>query len=312
LDARISSSRPADNIAFLGTERPTVTNPRALGAEKARIPSEPTAGIEPAKIRITNAAQCHSATSAGGGESVAEPAFDVKPARTGRLTKRLTAAQVVAIRERRACGEKSVPLARAFGISQSMVCLITLGKVHADAGGPLTRRRVKLSSGLIERIRQHAIASADANACHGWSGYTNENGYAVVNFGGRVVLAHKSVLEQKLGRKLRDGEVSRHTCHVRHCTNERHLVPGSQADNVRDMVEAGRSLIGEADPASKLTERDVLDIRERASLGRVNYEALGRLHGVTGACIKKVIKGKTWRHLLPGAAAVTTATKGAA
>jgi hypothetical protein len=60
-------------------------------------------------------------------------------------------------------------------------------------------------------------------------------------------------------------------------------------------------------PSHKLTAEDVAEIRERASLGHVNYEALGRRHGVTGACIKKVLLGKSWRHLLPAAAVASAA-----
>lgn len=38
--------------------------------------------------------------------------------------------------------------------------------------------------------------------------------------------------------------VVRHTCDVGLCCNPRHLVPGTQADNMRDRVERGRSRLG--------------------------------------------------------------------
>jgi hypothetical protein len=51
-----------------------------------------------------------------------------------------------------------------------------------------------------------------------------------------------------LGLEHGDGLVARHTCHNAPCVNVRHLIPGTPADNSRDMVEAGRSLIGDRNP----------------------------------------------------------------
>jgi hypothetical protein len=51
-----------------------------------------------------------------------------------------------------------------------------------------------------------------------------------------------------LGLELGDGLVARHTCHDPGCVNVRHLIPGTPADNSRDMIEAGRSLTGPRNP----------------------------------------------------------------
>ena len=52
--------------------------------------------------------------------------------------------------------------------------------------------------------------------------------------------AHRYALERKLGRELEPGEVARHTCDNPICVNPDHLLPGTQRDNVDDMMRRGR------------------------------------------------------------------------
>lgn len=54
---------------------------------------------------------------------------------------KLTEADVREIRERRFAGEKQPALAAAFGVTQSLISIITLGKNWKHVGGPVDRRR---------------------------------------------------------------------------------------------------------------------------------------------------------------------------
>lgn len=153
---------------------------------------------------------------------------------------KLSCDAILSIRERAATGETTTALGRAFGVSQGLVSLICLGKVRRDVGGPFTRRRHQVGT-LAERLRIFAIVPSDPKACWCWSGRLDKDGYPQIKFRGRDLAAHRCSLELKLGRSLRDDEVTRHTCHKRSCTNQDHLIPGSIADNNRDMIEAGRA-----------------------------------------------------------------------
>lgn len=55
-------------------------------------------------------------------------------------------------------------------------------------------------------------------------------------------LAHRAALAEKLGRPVVG--VARHTCDVPACVNPDHLIEGTQADNVHDMVDRDRQAKG--------------------------------------------------------------------
>jgi hypothetical protein len=57
-------------------------------------------------------------------------------------------------------------------------------------------------------------------------------------------------------------------------------------------------LVGEAHPMHKLTEEQVLRIRELWTVGHRNVKVLARNHGVSQANIKKIVTNRTWKHML--------------
>lgn len=63
--------------------------------------------------------------------------------------------------------------------------------------------------------------------------------------GRRLVLLHRWVMEQALGRPLERHEIVRHRCDNPPCFLYEHLVLGTHDDNMGDMVERGRSRRGE-------------------------------------------------------------------
>lgn len=79
--------------------------------------------------------------------------------------------------------------------------------------------------------------------CWPWLGGTDADGYGrMVEWfgGGSVVAAHVYAAEIAFGARP-VGYVVRHLCHNRACCNPRHLAYGTQAENVEDMIRAGRA-----------------------------------------------------------------------
>jgi DNA invertase Pin-like site-specific DNA recombinase len=98
-----------------------------------------------------------------------------------------------------------------------------------------------------------------------------------------------------------------HKCDNRQCVNPEHLYLGTHSDNMRDRKERARTTKGEKagpvqyperfkgsnNPASKLTEADVLTIRGRKERGD-SYAAIARDYEVSKQAIYLIVKRKNW------------------
>lgn len=113
-------------------------------------------------------------------------------------------------------------------------------KRHRNNGdpGPAEIRPHNLSA--FERFMRNVDDSGGPDACHPWTGRTNDWGYGVFDVGDRSHLAHRWLLGHVRGRPLGSGEETRHRCDNPPCCNPAHLQDGDRMDNVRDMTERGR------------------------------------------------------------------------
>lgn len=97
-----------------------------------------------------------------------------------------------------------------------------------------------------------------------------------------------------------------HSCDNPRCCRPDHLRAGTQADNMRDAWGRGRMKSnitpelrkGENNPAHKLTEAQVADLREKYWNGSKSQRDLGQLYGVSQSVVHNIISGKTWRHVV--------------
>lgn len=151
----------------------------------------------------------------------------------------------------------------------------------------------------LARFALEIDASGGPDACHPWQGKPDTHGYGRFNLrGGAYYLAHRLALQLALGRQLQPNEDSRHSnaCTTRLCCNQRHLQPGSKADNVADRVAAGRCAIAERNAQTKLTREIALDIFLRRSAGQ-SIASLAREHEVATATVRRIMSGAAWRHV---------------
>jgi hypothetical protein len=138
------------------------------------------------------------------------------------------------------------------------------------------------------------VAPPDENGCHLWTACTSQGGYGRFRYLGRIVKAHRYAA----GMVDWPPEiVTRHLCNVAACVNPEHLTFGSHADNMRDMVDAGRQAKGVDHGGAKLTEEQVLEIRRRYAAGGVTQRALGDEYGVDHSLISNIVRRKKWTHL---------------
>jgi len=157
----------------------------------------------------------------------------------------------------------------------------------------------------LRRFWSH-VDRRGANECWPWLGACWKNGYG--KFGTRTGKkktwrVHKLVCIQTHG-PLPKNYGALHTCDFRACCNPDHVYPGTQARNMRDMVERGRSphtqQVGEQNGRAKLTWPRVRDIRARA--GSVTQQDLAAQHGVSTQTISAIVCNAIWKE--PAAEAV--------
>lgn len=155
-----------------------------------------------------------------------------------------------------------------------------------------------LQPSFFERHRDR-IAFAGPDDCWLWTGGTDDKGYGSVWARGKMRLAHREAYEAKNGAGSAKGLVVRHRCDTPLCVNHGHLLLGTQADNVRDMVERQRQARGAANGHAKLTEADVMVIRATHISGSSthSHRALARQFGVRHAVIGKIIRRERWGHV---------------
>lgn len=134
--------------------------------------------------------------------------------------------------------------------------------------------------------------------CHIWTGSPRcRQGYGGIRYQGKQRLAHRVAWFLEYG--VWPEPCALHRCDTPACVNVEHLFLGTIGDNVRDCVAKGRHKatprLGEANPSTKLTPADVLEIR--ALEGLESQAAIGRRFGVCRSTIDAILKGRTWRHV---------------
>ena len=75
--------------------------------------------------------------------------------------------------------------------------------------------------------------------------------------------------------------------------NASNLRYGTPAENISDTARHGRRRFGERHPSSKLTERDVIEIRQSLS----PLSMLAKKFGVSASHIQAVRSRRIWRHI---------------
>lgn len=137
--------------------------------------------------------------------------------------------------------------------------------------------------------------------CWEWQGGRDWNNYGAFYKQGerrRPFKAHRFAFEDKNG-PIPDGLVICHKCDNPPCCNPTHLFAGTYKDNMQDCSRKGRTtkLHGAECHNSKLTDSDVVKIREMYSSGGETHRSLASKFGVEKNTITVILNRKGWKHV---------------
>lgn len=139
---------------------------------------------------------------------------------------------------------------------------------------------------VICRFWSH-VQKLGPNECWIWTGPIAEPGYGKIGSCGQRVYAHRLAWELANG-PWDSGLFVLHKCDNKVCCNPNHLYLGTQAENMRDRDERGRS------GTAKLNRQAVKVIRWAWKRG-VRQKRLAELHGISASLIWMIVHGRSWR-----------------
>ena len=126
------------------------------------------------------------------------------------------------------------------------------------------------------------------------------NGYpwiTLVNNGKHsTVTIHQLVLETFVG-PCPPGEECRHLNGIHAHSYLTNLAWGTHSENVKDTFRHGKTHQGMDHPQNRLTDDQVLKIRELFAQGGYSKAKLGRMFNVTQENIGHIVRRKRWTHL---------------
>ena len=146
----------------------------------------------------------------------------------------------------------------------------------------------------VERFWAKVDKSAGDEGCWEWTASKFKSGYGAFSIKSRMLRSHR--LSAAMAGIDIEGLVVCHQCDNPVCVNPAHLFSGTQADNLRDMNVKDRNAKGSSHGASKLTEEDVVEIKERLRAGETQ-ESIGEDFGVGSRAISLINRGKRWKHV---------------
>ena len=179
---------------------------------------------------------------------------------------------------------------------------------------------IKLESLTEAQILKFWSNVHKTDGCWMWMGNKNELGYGISSINHRNFKAHRVswfIHHHNLPERM----CVLHRCDNPPCVNPAHLWIGTMKDNTDDMVRKGRSgpanhpetlrrgdnhyrhihpelSFGERNPAHKLIEAQVIEIRKRYSSEGISQSALAREYGVHPHSVCLIVHRKAWKHLL--------------
>ena len=154
---------------------------------------------------------------------------------------------------------------------------------------------IELSEKDIERFWRK-VEKKSEDECWEWLACKSGCGYGQSTIKKKKYGAHRISWLLHNGEIL-DGLLVCHRCDNPACVNPSHLFLGTQKDNIGDMHKKERGMVGEKQKMHKLTEKQVIEIREKYIPYKYSEYKLAEEYGVARTTIQAIVEYKTWAHV---------------
>ena len=117
-------------------------------------------------------------------------------------------------------------------------------------------------------------------------------GYSHIKRNGKMGLLHRFMYEKHVG-PIPEKMCVLHRCDNPACNNPRHLFLGTQADNIRDMVNKDRQARGVQTNSAFLTEAQVREI----FFTRGTLQIIADIYNISMVQVSRIKRKQSWKHL---------------
>ena len=150
----------------------------------------------------------------------------------------------------------------------------------------IQRKKTPLAVRFWEKVERRG-----PDECWEWTG-TKTNGYGYIKINTKRNNQAPRVPWELHNGAIPDGMCVCHHCDNPGCVNPSHLFLGTPLDNMRDMWEKGRGRSGDDHHSTKLTEEDLLLLRDLHAHGAASREELANGFNLSYTYVCEILNGK--------------------
>jgi hypothetical protein len=133
------------------------------------------------------------------------------------------------------------------------------------------------------------------NGCHICTSHKKGDvGYPVRSIKSVPIRLHRYIYELNYG-KIENGFLIMHVCDNKMCINPKHLIKGTNKDNMLDCYKKRRHCFGEKRPGAKLTNKKVKMIRRILEQNFMTGEEIAKLFDISSPHLSYIKTGKYWK-----------------